>query len=202
VTMAQTTVAAKVYKFDKDTAGKPPAGFVLARTKAAGKPGKWVVEAHKGAPSGGKALGQIDADDTNSRYPMAVTVEEAPADVKVSVKCKAISGEVDQACGLVFRYKDENNYYITRSNVMEGNVRLYHVKDGKRTQLATWDGKVPGKVWNELGAEARGDSLVVTFNGKKIIETRDVTFTGNGKVGLWTKADSVTYFDDLTVAPL
>jgi hypothetical protein len=200
--LAQGAAKSKTYSFDQDAAGKAPGGFSFARTKNIGKPARWVVEAQKDAPSGGKALGQVDKDDTNARYPLAVSAETAPADVRVSVKCKAVSGEVDQACGLVFRYKDENNYYITRSNVLEENVRLYHVKDGKRTQFATWDGPVPGNVWNELAAEAKGDTLSVTFNGKKVIEARDKTFTEGGKVGLWTKADSVVYFDDLTVSPL
>ncbi len=192
----------KTYTFDKDAPGKPPGGWTFARTRNIGKAGKWVVEATKDAPSGGRALGQIDKDDTNARYPLAVAADDAPADLRVSVKCKAVSGEVDQACGLVFRYKDETNYYITRSNVLEDNVRLYHVKDGKRTQIATWDGKVPGNVWNELAAEAKGDTFRVSFNGKQVIEHQDKTFSAGGKVGLWTKADSVTYFDDLTVAPL
>jgi hypothetical protein len=192
----------KTYTFDQDAPGKPPAGWTFARTKNIGKPGKWVVESQQDAPSGGKALGQVDKDDTNARYPLAVAADDAPADVRVSVKCKAVSGEVDQACGLVFRYKDENNYYITRSNVLEENVRLYHVKDGKRTQIATWDGTVPGKAWNELAAEAKGETFRVFFNGRKVIEHQDKTFPGGGKVGLWTKADSVTYFDDLTVTPL
>jgi hypothetical protein len=200
--LAQDGGKSKTYSFDQDAAGKAPAGFSFARTRNIGKPPRWVVEAQKDAPSGGKALGQLDKDDTNARYPLAVSADPAPADVRVSVKCKAVAGEVDQACGLVFRYKDENNYYITRSNVLEDNVRLYHVKDGKRTQFATWDGPVPGKVWNELAAEARGDTLNVYFNGKKVIEAKDRTFTDGGKVGLWTKADSVIYFDDLTVSPL
>jgi hypothetical protein len=199
---AQDGTKGTTLTFDKDAPGKPPAGLTFARTKNLGKPGTWLVEAQKGAPSGGKALGQLDNDDTSARYPLAVTTTAFPANVKVSVKCKAVSGETDQACGLVFRYKDENNYYITRSNVLEENVRLYHVKDGKRTQFATWDGKVPGKVWNELSVEAKGDTLVVYFNGQKVIEAKDATFSAGGKVGLWTKADSITYFDDLTVTPL
>jgi hypothetical protein len=200
--LAQGAPPGKTYSFDLDAPGKPPAGFTTARTRNLGKAPKWIVEALKDAPSGGKALGQVDKDDTNARYPLAVAAESAPADVRVSVKCKTISGDVDQACGLVFRYKDENNYYITRSNVLEENVRLYHVKDGKRTQFATWDGPVPGNVWNELVAEAKGETLRIYFHGKKVIEAQDKTFPGGGKIGLWTKADSVTYFDDLTVSPL
>ena len=201
---AESQDGAKVtrYDFDKEGAAKPPSGFTFARTKNLGRPGKWLVEAQKDAPSGGKALGQFDNDDTNARYALAVTQATFPPDVKVSVKCKAVSGETDQACGVVFRYQDENNYYVTRSNVLEDNVRLYHVKDGERTQFASWDGKVPGKAWNQLTAEAKGDTLRVHFNGQKIIEAKDQTFAAGGKVGLWTKADSITYFDDLVVTPL
>ena len=102
----------------------------------------------------------------------------------------------------MFRYQDEDNYYVTRANALEGNVRLYHVKDGKRTQFATWDGKVPVKVWHQLAVEAQGDTFRIYFNGQKIMEAKDKTFSAGGKVGLWTKADSITYFDDLVVAPL
>lgn len=192
----------RTYSFDQDTPGKPPAGFSFAYTKNIGRPGKWVVEASRDALSGGNTLVQIDKDDTNARYPLAVTTQDAPVDLRVSVKCKAASGDVDQACGIVFRYRDENNYYVTRSNVLEDNVRLYYVKDGKRTQIATWDGKVPGMTWNQLAVEAKGDAFTVFWNGKKIIEQRDATFARAGKVGLWTKADSITSFDDLTVSPL
>jgi hypothetical protein len=198
----QNAAKTTTFNFDKDAPGAKPAGFVFARTKNLGKPGKWVVQAQKDAPSPGNVLGQVDKDDTNARYPLAVTAAAVPGDVKVSVKCKAVSGETDQACGLVFRYKDENNYYVTRSNVLEGNVRLYHVKDGKRTQFANWDGKVAGNAWHELAAEAKGDSLRVYFNGQKVIEAKDSTFLAGGKAGLWTKADSVTYFDDFSISPL
>ena len=123
-------------------------------------------------------------------------------DVKVAVKCKAVSGKVDQSCGLVLRYQDENNYYVARSNSLEGNVRLYHVKAGKRTQLGNWKGDVASGKWFDLALQAKSDALEVHFEGKKILEAKDATFSAAGKVGVWTKADSVTYFDDLTVTPL
>jgi hypothetical protein len=197
-----TSSKAATFNFDSDSAGRAPTKFTFARTKNLGKPGKWLVVALKDAPSAGNALGQLDEDDTGSRYPLTVTADSWPADVRVSVKCKAVSGDTDQACGVVFRYKDQDNYYITRSNVLEGNVRLYHVKNGVRTQFANWDGKVAGNVWHELTAEAQGDNLRVFFNGKKVIESNDKTFSAGGKVGLWTKADSVIYFDDLTISAL
>jgi hypothetical protein len=204
VALGSVAVAANTttWNFDKDAPHKHPAGFTFGLTAKAGKPGRWVVEAVKDAPSGGRALAQLDADPTDARYPLAVATEPVLKDLRVSVKCKMVSGEVDQACGLMFRYKDENNYYITRANVLEDNVRLYSVKDGKRKQFASWDGKVAPKAWHTLEVEAKGDQLRVSWNGKAVIEAKDATFGEAGKVGVWTKADSVTYFDDLAVMPL
>lgn len=109
---------------------------------------------------------------------------------------------MDQACGLVFRYRDENNYYVTRANALEDNVRLYYVANGKRYQFASWSGRVSSGSWHELRADAKGDHFEVYWDGQKVIDAQDPTFQQPGKVGVWTKSDSVTYFDDLTVVPL
>jgi hypothetical protein len=101
----------------------------------------------------------------------------------------------------VWRYADANNYYVARANALEHNIRLYHVKNGTRKQFASWRGTVTGSAWHELRVEARGDHFQVYWDGAKVLDARDRTFTGGGKVGLWTKADSVTYYDDLTVTP-
>jgi hypothetical protein len=189
------------WSFDKDTPEKPPAGFTFGRT-GKGAPGRWVVLREKDAPSGGQVLAQVDADATSYRFPIAVAESPRPRDLRLSVKCKPVSGKEDQACGLVFRERDENNYYITRANALEDNVSLYTVKDGKRKIFANWRGKVASGVWHELGVEARGDHIVVTFDGKKVIDEHNSVLADAGRVGLWTKADSVTYFDALTVRPL
>ena len=120
----------------------------------------------------------------------------------MSVRCKPVSGKVDQACGLVFRYLDENNDDVVRANALENNVRLYFVKEGKRQQFAGWDGPVSNGVWHTLRVEARDDRFEIYWNDKRVIDTRDQTFKESGRVGVWTKADSVTYFDDLTVESL
>jgi hypothetical protein len=193
--------SAKTWTFEADSPGKPPAGFSFART-GEGKIGTWVVRAEPGAPSGKAVLAQIDTDDTDYRFPLAVAAGPEPKDLRLTVRCKPIEGKVDQACGLVFRYKDENNYYIARANALENNVRLYHVKDGRRIQFAGWNGKVAKNSWHQLAVEAKGDQMWVFFDGNRVMEARDGTFSGAGKVGLWTKADSVTLFDDLSVTPL
>jgi hypothetical protein len=200
-TVAQEVpAAARSWSFDSDKAGAAPAGFVFDKSTA-GKPGRWVVKQEPGAPSGTQVLAQNDADDTDDRFLMAVAQEPSLRDIALSVRCKAVSGKVDQACGLVFRYRDAKNYYVTRANALEGNVRLYTVKDGRRKQLASWDGKVAADVWHELRVDAQREHIVVSWNGAKVIDERDKTFLDAGRVGVWTKADSVTYFDGLNVAP-
>jgi hypothetical protein len=191
----------KTWTFDADAADKPPRGFSFGRT-GRGAPGRWIVRGAKDAPSGGQVLAQVDTDSTDYRFPMAVADNPSLTDLKLSVKCKPISGKVDAACGLVFRYQDENNYYVTRANALENNVNLYYVKDGHRKQFAGWKGKVAGQAWHELSVAAKGDHFQVSFDGKKIIDRRDSTFAEAGRVGVWTKADSVTEFDDLAVGPL
>jgi hypothetical protein len=198
---ADEPVRRSTWTFEGDSPGKPPGGFSFART-GEGKQGSWIVRAEPGAPSGKAVLAQVDQDDTDYRFPLAITSGPELKDLRLSVKCKPVDGKVDQACGLVFRYKDENNYYVTRANALENNVRLYHVKDGRRVQFAGWNGKVAKNTWHELAVEARGDLMVVSFDGNRVIEARDTTFANPGKVGLWTKADSVTLFDDLTLTPV
>jgi hypothetical protein len=189
------------WTFETDHPGKPPGGFSFART-GEGKPGSWIVRAEPGAPSGRAVLTQVDRDETDYRFPLAITGGPEVKDFRVSVKCRAADGKIDQAYGLVFRYKDENNYYVTRANALENNVRLYHVKDGRRVQFAGWNGKIAKNTWHQLAVEARGDLMVVSFDGNRVIEARDTTFANAGRVGLWTKADSLILFDDLTVTPL
>jgi hypothetical protein len=189
------------WSFEADAAGAPPAGFHFERT-GGGPPGRWVVRAEGDAPTGRNVLAQTDADRTDDRFPVAVADEPSVQDLALSVKCKPVSGHVDQACGLVFRYRDANNYYLTRANALEGNVRFYFVKDGRRKQLASWSGEVRSGVWHSLRVEARGDHFEIDWDGTRVIDSRDETFSDAGKVGLWTKADSVTYFDDLSVARL
>lgn len=189
------------WSFDSDQPGKAPGAFVFART-GEGRSGAWAVRAESGAPSGPHVLAQTDGDDTDYRFPVAVAREPQFQDARLAVRCRSTAGKVDQVCGLVFRYRDENNHYVARTNALENNVRLYRVKDGRRTQFAGWNGKVPKNVWHELAVEARGVRFQVFFNGRKVIDASDATFGGPGRVGVWTKADSITAFDDLTATRL
>jgi len=195
-----TAPSPTTWSFDSDKPETPPAGFAFGRT-GGGREGRWVVRAEKDAPSAPNVLAQVDTDATDYRFPVAFTGPEMN-DLRLSVKCKPVAGKVDQGCGLVFRLKDADNYYLTRANALEDNVRLYHVVKGSRRQFAGWNGKVASGVWHELAVEAQGDHFQVFFNGKKVIDAHDKTFPEAGKIGVWTKADSVIYFDDLSARPL
>jgi len=195
------SAAVRSWNFDDTADGASPNGFSFGRT-GEGREGKWVARTEAGAPSGAKVLAQVDADGTDYRFPVAWANEPVLRDLDLRVRCKPVSGKVDQACGLVFRLRDANNYYLTRANALESNVRLYFVKDGHRQQIASWSGRVTSRAWHELHAVAKGDHIEVFWNGVKVIDLRDGTFQDAGKVGVWTKADSVTYFDDLRVEPL
>lgn len=161
--------------------------------------GRWVVQSDEGAPSGRHVLAQVDADQTDNRFPMAVVDQPSLRDLRLSVRCQTVAGRIDQACGVIFRYQNENNYYVTRANALEGNVRFYRVVDGTRRQLAGWDGPVTSGSWHTLCIDAQGDHVAVSWDRQQVIDIHDQTFQNAGKFGLWTKADSVTHFDDLTV---
>src|SRR5712691_10917110 len=183
--------------FEKDDVGKPPKGFSFALT-GQGRPGVWIVK--KDDQAQGNVLMQTDADTTDYRFPVAVYDDVTAKDVDLSVRFKAISGKGDQGAGLVWRYRDQNNYYITRCNALEDNCTMYHVVNGRRVAFSNQNVKVGSNVWHTLRVEAAGDHFVVTYDGKKVLDARDSTFKDAGKVGLWTKADSVIAFDDFSVA--
>ena len=196
----------QVLNFDADQDGKAPKGFSVGLT-GKGKPGVWVVKKDPTAPSAPNVLAQTDQDATSNRFPVCVYAGFSARDVDLSVRYKPTSGKEDQAAGLVWRYKDESNYYIARANANENNVVLYKVENGIRTDLPlvgkgrTYGAKdkIPSGEWGTLRIIAAGSRFEVYSNGKKLFEVEDATFAGEGKVGVWTKADSYTLFDDLKI---
>jgi hypothetical protein len=186
------------YNFDGATPGQLPAQFHSAKT-GGGAPEKWMVTADATAPSMPNVVAQTSTDQTDYRFPLLIADEGSFQDLDVSVRFKAVSGSIDRAGGLVFRLQDPNNYYIVRANALENNYRLYHVVNGRRSQFAGANLKVTSGEWHELRVEAVGNKITCYYDGNKNIEATDDTFKAAGKVGLWTKADSVTYFDDLKV---
>jgi len=196
--------------FEDADLGRVPSGFSPALTGGGG-PVAWRIEEDRSAPSGPRVLVQASADTTGGRFPLCIYDAVSTADVELSVAFKPRSGTVDQAAGLVWRYRNADNYYLVRANALENNVVLYKVEAGKRTDLDpvgsglfAYGMKAPvasGK-WSTLGVEVKGKRFSVSLDGRQLFDVEDETFKDPGKVGLWTKADSVTAFDRLTIEPL
>jgi len=186
------------YNFDSDAARQLPTKFHSTKT-GGGTPEKWSVTADPTAPSNPNVVAQTSTDQTDYRFPLLISDEGSFQDLDVSVKFKAVSGSIDRAGGLVFRLKDPNNYYIVRANALENNYRLYHVVNGRRSQFAGANLKVTSGEWHELRVEVVANKITCYYDGNKTMDATDDTFKDTGKVGLWTKADSVTHFDDLKV---
>jgi hypothetical protein len=194
-TPAAPTVKSIHVDFEKFAPGAEPEGFTSALTGGGGAV-RWAIQEDPSAPSGAKALTQLSTDKTNQRYPLCICNSFSTRDVEVWTQFKPICGEIDQAGGLVARYTDRNNYYVVRANALEDNVRLYRVVNGVRTQFAGADVKVAPRQWHTLKLIVRGSHFQVIFNDKTLFEADDKTFDAAGKVGLWTKADSVSEFDN------
>jgi hypothetical protein len=188
----------KSFNFDNDAMGSGPSGFTSYAT-GGGPAGKWVTTELSDAPTGKRAVVQTDANPTDVRYPVLIAENGEYSDLDVSMKAKAISGKVDQGMGLVFRFRDPKSYYVVRANALEDNFRLYKMVNGNRLQFAGGKVKVSSGQWHTIRVVAKRDHIICWFDGKQLIDAHDKTYS-SGKVGFWTKADSVTAFDDLTVS--
>jgi len=186
--------------FDVDAVGNAPAGWTIAKTGRG--EAKWTVEEDPTAPSKAKVVKQSG----RATFPLLLKNETSLKDGFVEVQFKAVAGSEDRAAGVVWRVKDANNYYVVRANALEDNVVLYKTANGVRRELDIVGRKggygvkasVPSNQWLRLRVEFKGSRFAVIYNGKQIFEVEDSTFSDAGKVGLWTKADSVTLFDEIT----
>jgi len=199
VAMAEAPQKAAMWDFEDATVGKLPKGWTADKT-GEGEGSVWKIVEDKLAPKGPKVLAQT-SESPGPLFNLCVADETAFKDVELAVSFKAVTGKIDQGGGLVWRYLDANNYYVARFNPLEDNYRLYKVVAGKRIQLATReDLKAPAGEWHTLVVKMKGDQIECHLNGKKLLEARDDTFTKAGQVGLWTKADAQSHFDDFQVS--
>ena len=200
---------AAVYDFEGDPAGNVPSGFTAGLTGGGGAI-RWEVQEAADAPSGKKVVAQLSDDETNRRYPILIRGDFSARDVDVSVKFKTLSGKVDASGGIVWRYRDEGNYYVARANSLEGNVVAYKTEKGKRSSIGVKgkgdaygvDVEVLHRKWNTLRVIAKGNVFEIHLNGRKLFEVENDTFKEAGRIGLWTKADAVSQFDDLRASSL
>jgi len=181
---------AETITFDQDTAGSVPSGWTAGVTGRGSH--HWTVEADAGASSGPNVLKQSGRGD----FPWCVKNEPQFADGYVEVKFKPVSGKEDEAGGVVWRWKDGDNYYVARANALENNVSLYYTQNGRRITIKYVEAPVAKSQWHTLRAEFAGNRIGVALDGKVYIEADDAHIAGLGRVGVWTKADSVTVFDD------
>lgn len=178
--------AKRTWTFDDAVVGKLPAGF-------RGEVGDWAV-----ARDGGEQVLSQSAKSPDEAFNVVLATETRAADVDLTVKLKAIAGNDDQGGGLVWRARDKDNYYVARYNPLEDNFRVYKVEKGKRTMFKNADIKAtPG--WHTLRVTMRGTHMACYYDGVKRLEADDDTFSEAGMIGLWSKADAQSYFDDLTL---
>ena len=185
---------AEIIAFDNEKTGSLPPGW-RAGVTGRGAP-IWSAQADATAPGKPNVLKQSGS----GTFPWCVRTDASFADGYVEVRFKPISGSEDQAGGVVWRFKDGDNYYVARANALENNVSLYYTENGSRKTLKYIDAPVAGKVWHQLRVEFYGAAIKVMLNGKTCIEMTDNHIVGPGAVGVWTKADSVTLFDDFSYA--
>ena len=184
--------AAETVNFDDMKVGTVPPSWTATQTGSG--TAKWSVEKDNSAPSKPNVLKQSG----QATFPVCFKNDTNIKDGFVEVKFKPIAGKEDQAGGVIWRLQDANNYYIARANALESNVTIYHTIKGKRTEKKRTNVKVSSGTWHTLRVDFSGNHFTVTFDGKKALEWEDDTFQNAGKVGVWTKADSVTEFDDFT----
>jgi hypothetical protein len=186
------------WDFEDATVGKMPAGWSAEKT-GKGEGSVWKVLEDKTAPKGPKVLAQTAANAPSGLFNLCVADKSSFADLDLSVAFKAVAGKKDQGGGPVWRYQDANNYYVARMNPLEDNFRLYKVVDGKRIQLASADVVAAENKWHTIRVVHKGNRIQCYLNGKLHLDEKDDTFKKAGKIGLWTKADAQTYFDDLVI---
>jgi Domain of Unknown Function (DUF1080) len=186
--------------FEGDAVGYSPKGWTATKT-GSGNP-KWTVEQEPSAPSRSKIVKQSGEAD----YPLLLKDDSEISDGFVEIKFKAVAGSEDRAAGIVWRAKDSNNYYIVRANALEDNVVLYKTVNGVRSPLDIVGRRggygvaasVPANEWHSLRVEFKGSRFRVIYNDRALFKVEDSTFANAGRIGLWTKADSVTLFDGIS----
>lgn len=188
------------WNFDDVPAGQLPVGWKVEGTNQRGPIATWKVIDDDSAPSGKKVLALTSPNhDSGSTFNICWTDAVSFLNGEIGVRFKANTGEEDQGGGVIWRAQDKNNYYVARFNPLEDNFRIYYVKDGGRKMRASTRIRLPAGVWHGMKITHDGEKIAGYLNGKKLLEVTDRTFSAAGGIGLWTKADAATSFDELAV---
>jgi hypothetical protein len=193
--------AGRVINFDTCKIGQAPPGWTVGATRR-GSPAGWQIRKDQTAPTQPYVLAQVSVDPTETESPLAILDDPSTRDADVSVRLKPVSGRDGLAGGVVWRYRNENNYYLVRASAIENTVSVFKVENGHRIPLlAGVKHAIPANAWSILKVSVRGPRFQVFVDHRRVLEGQDKTFSGAGRVGLWTLADSVVYFDDFRVYP-
>lgn len=198
--VTQTAAPNRTWSFDDLPSSGQPTGWRIEQTNPRGQGATWSIAQDATAPSGGQVLALTDPRGARaSTYNLAWTGEVPFQDGRIEVKLKSGTGREDQGGGPIWRVQDKDNYYVARWNPLEDNLRLYYVEDGNRRELESANADLPADQWHTIAIEQRGNRITAFLDGRQMFETTDETFTRAGGVGVWTKADAATLFDDLSV---
>jgi hypothetical protein len=204
VETAAETVAGppvKLWDFEKDKVGRAPKRWSITETNPTASLATWEVMTDVTSRPGANVLALTDSDNYDGTFNLAIAKKSSFRDLDLTVRVKAVAGAEDQGGGPIWRCRDRNNYYVCRFNPLEGNFRAYVVVDGRRRQIASDRVDVTVGRWYEIRVLMEGDEITCWLDGEDLLYASDTHFEGAGKVGLWTKADAVTRFDDLAVRP-
>jgi hypothetical protein len=191
---------ARTWTFDDAVVGQAPAGFRLTEAGGTGTPATWAVVAEPSAPTQPHAFGVTESKNTKKTYNLAIIEGTSYADLDLQVMVKANTGVLNQGGGPIWRVKDDDSYYLARWDPLEGNAYIYVVQGGVRTALAKVDLALDIESWHALRVVADGPRIELFIDDKPVLTAEDTTFPEAGMIGLWTKADATTLFDDLSVA--
>ena len=190
---------AAAWDFEQDKVGSAPKHWSITETNPTTSRATWQVITDISASSGANVLALTESDNYDGTFNLAIAKKSSFRDLDLTVRAKAVSGSEDQGGGPIWRCRDRNNYYICRFNPLESNIRLYVVVDGRRQQLASDRVDVTAGRWYEIRVLMLGDEITCWLDGEELLYCSDIHFERAGKVGVWTKADAVTSFDDLVV---
>jgi hypothetical protein len=198
---ASPTAKSTTIDFDRHPVGPVEQEFTPFLS-GLGKPASWEVRADPSALSGKNVLAQTSYEQIDYRFPLLVYNDVIAKDVYVAVQFKPISGKIDQAAGVIVRFQNPDNFYAVRANALEDTVQLYRVVNGVRQVISGDTARVESDQWHSLEVTAKGTHLSIAFDGRALFDIDDETITKAGKIGLSTKSDGVTVFDDLQITVL
>jgi hypothetical protein len=189
---------ARTWDFEQDVPGEPPKGFYFDTTRDT-TDGRWAIL--KDGET--QVLAQVDRNPSEHRFALAVFRDCSIEDLRLSVRLKAVKGDVDQTGGIMWRYRNSENYYLLRADVRERKIRLYRVVNGNRIKFAEErDVNLAPDTWHLLKVEHKGHTIKAYLDSEMVFKAMDRTFHKPGRIGLWTQADAVTHFDDLRLEDL